>query len=89
MAPIGGELRERERTKDSVPYHRDQHQPIGLGGGYQNRHGDDYSDRGTYTIEIENEDNQEEEARRMIDKVGMVNRTLMSLNCHLNPVSSE
>ncbi|XP_038834521.1 centrosomal protein of 170 kDa-like [Salvelinus namaycush] len=69
MAPIGGELRERERTKDSVPYHRDQHQPIGLGEGFQNRHGDDYSDRGTYTIEIENEDNQEEEARRMIDKV--------------------
>uniref|UniRef100_A0AAZ3P8B5 CEP170 C-terminal domain-containing protein n=1 Tax=Oncorhynchus tshawytscha TaxID=74940 RepID=A0AAZ3P8B5_ONCTS len=71
MAPIGGELRERERTKDSVPYHRDQHQPIGLGEGFQNRRGDDYSDRGTYTIEIENEDNQEEEARRMIDKVGM------------------
>uniref|UniRef100_A0A4W5L435 Centrosomal protein 170Ab n=1 Tax=Hucho hucho TaxID=62062 RepID=A0A4W5L435_9TELE len=85
MAPIGGELRERERTKDSVPYHRDQHQPIGLGEGFQNRHGDDYSDRGTYTIEIENEDNQEVEARRMIDKVGMANRTLMSLNCHLNP----
>ncbi|CAB1344580.1 unnamed protein product [Coregonus sp. 'balchen'] len=69
MAPIGGELGERERTKDSVPYHRDQHQPIGLGEGFHNRQGDDYSDRGTYTIEIENEDNQEEEARRMIDKV--------------------
>ncbi|XP_076001813.1 centrosomal protein of 170 kDa [Genypterus blacodes] len=32
-------------------------------------HGDDYSDRGTYTIEIENGDHEEEEARKMIDKV--------------------
>ncbi|XP_041641457.1 centrosomal protein of 170 kDa [Cheilinus undulatus] len=32
-------------------------------------HGDDYSDRGTYTIELENGDNEEEEARKMIDKV--------------------
>lgn len=34
------------------------------------RHGDDYSDRGTYTIEVENGDHEEEEARKMIDKVG-------------------
>lgn len=33
-------------------------------------HGDDYSDRGTYTIELENGDHEEEEARKMIDKVG-------------------
>uniref|UniRef100_A0A8C2WCQ6 Centrosomal protein 170Ab n=1 Tax=Cyclopterus lumpus TaxID=8103 RepID=A0A8C2WCQ6_CYCLU len=33
-------------------------------------HGDDYSDRGTYTIEVENGDHEEEEARKMIDKVG-------------------
>ncbi|CAJ1053745.1 centrosomal protein of 170 kDa [Xyrichtys novacula] len=32
-------------------------------------HGDDYSDRATYTIELENGDNEEEEARKMIDKV--------------------
>ncbi|XP_053711774.1 centrosomal protein of 170 kDa-like isoform X1 [Synchiropus splendidus] len=32
-------------------------------------HGDDFSDRGTYTIEMENGDHEAEEARRMIDKV--------------------
>nr|XP_057918800.1 centrosomal protein of 170 kDa isoform X2 [Doryrhamphus excisus] len=32
-------------------------------------HGDDCSDRGTYTIELENGDHEEEEARKMIDKV--------------------
>ncbi|XP_062420522.1 centrosomal protein of 170 kDa isoform X2 [Pungitius pungitius] len=32
-------------------------------------HGDDYSDRGTYTIEVENGDQEEKEARKMIDKV--------------------
>nr|XP_019965000.1 PREDICTED: centrosomal protein of 170 kDa-like [Paralichthys olivaceus] len=32
-------------------------------------HGDDYSDRGTYTIDLENGDQEEEEARKMIDKV--------------------
>lgn len=38
---------------------------------YQHQHGDDYSDRGTYTIELENGDQEEEEeeARKMIDKV--------------------
>ncbi|XP_077381354.1 centrosomal protein of 170 kDa [Festucalex cinctus] len=33
------------------------------------QHGDDCSDRGTYTIELENGDHEEEEARKMIDKV--------------------
>ncbi|XP_077461623.1 centrosomal protein of 170 kDa isoform X2 [Stigmatopora argus] len=33
------------------------------------QHGDDCSDRGTYTIELENGDREEEEARKMIDKV--------------------
>nr|XP_020451808.1 centrosomal protein of 170 kDa-like isoform X2 [Monopterus albus] len=32
-------------------------------------HADDYSDRGTYTIELENGDREEEEARKLIDKV--------------------
>lgn len=30
---------------------------------------DDHSDKGTYTIELENRNPEEEEARRMIDKV--------------------
>lgn len=30
---------------------------------------DDHSDKGTYTIELENKNPEEEEARRMIDKV--------------------
>lgn len=32
---------------------------------------DDHSDKGTYTIELENRNAEEEEARRMIDKVGV------------------
>ncbi|XP_033951262.1 centrosomal protein of 170 kDa isoform X1 [Pseudochaenichthys georgianus] len=43
------------------------HQQGGRDEGYH--HGDDYSDRGTYTIELENGDQEEEEARKMIDKV--------------------
>lgn len=31
---------------------------------------EDHSDKGTYTIELENKNPEEEEARRMIDKVG-------------------
>ncbi|XP_074541341.1 centrosomal protein of 170 kDa isoform X2 [Halichoeres trimaculatus] len=42
-------------------------QESGREEGYH--HGDDYSDRATYTIELENGDNEEEEARKMIDKV--------------------
>uniref|UniRef100_A0A3Q3GHC3 Centrosomal protein 170Aa n=1 Tax=Labrus bergylta TaxID=56723 RepID=A0A3Q3GHC3_9LABR len=33
---------------------------------------DDHSDKGTYTIDLENKNPEEEEARRMIDKVGVV-----------------
>uniref|UniRef100_A0A3Q2PQ74 Centrosomal protein 170Ab n=1 Tax=Fundulus heteroclitus TaxID=8078 RepID=A0A3Q2PQ74_FUNHE len=33
------------------------------------RHREEYSDRGTYTIELENGDHEEEEARKLIDKV--------------------
>uniref|UniRef100_A0A665TH90 Centrosomal protein 170Ab n=1 Tax=Echeneis naucrates TaxID=173247 RepID=A0A665TH90_ECHNA len=47
-----------------------QHQHNGRDECHQ--HGDDYSDRGTYTIELENGDHEEEEARKMIDKVGKV-----------------
>lgn len=45
------------------------HQQSGRDECYHH-HGDDYSDRGTYTIELENGDHEEEEARKMIDKVG-------------------
>uniref|UniRef100_A0A3Q3LYS2 Centrosomal protein 170Ab n=1 Tax=Labrus bergylta TaxID=56723 RepID=A0A3Q3LYS2_9LABR len=51
-----------ERRHDSAT-----HQQGGRDDCYQR--GDDYSDKGTYTIELENGDNEEEEARKMIDKV--------------------
>ena len=53
-----------ERRRVSAPYRHPQ-----AGEGFRGRHGDDHSDRGTYTIELENGDHEEEEARRMIDKV--------------------
>ncbi|XP_008291572.1 centrosomal protein of 170 kDa isoform X4 [Stegastes partitus] len=43
---------------------------LGRGGGTAGGEGeDDHSDKGTYTIELENRNPEEEEARRMIDKV--------------------
>lgn len=42
---------------------------------------DDHSDKGTYTIELENRNAEEEEARRMIDKVGTFRD--ISNNCFL------
>ena len=39
-------------------------------GYHHHHHGDDHSDRVTYTIEMENGGREEEEARRMIDRVG-------------------
>lgn len=45
-----------------------------VGRGVGNAGGDaedDHSDKGTYTIELENRNPEEEEARRMIDKVGV------------------
>uniref|UniRef100_A0AAQ5YMC7 CEP170 C-terminal domain-containing protein n=1 Tax=Amphiprion ocellaris TaxID=80972 RepID=A0AAQ5YMC7_AMPOC len=45
---------------------------LGRGGGAAGAEGeDDHSDKGTYTIELENRNPEEEEARRMIDKVRM------------------
>ncbi|XP_076598682.1 centrosomal protein of 170 kDa isoform X3 [Chaetodon auriga] len=41
---------------------------VGRGGGTAGGE-DDHSDKGTYTIELENRNPEEEEARRMIDKV--------------------
>ncbi len=54
-----------ERRRGSAP-----HQQSGRDEFYHHR--DDYSDRGTYTIELENGDHEEEEARKMIDKVRKV-----------------
>ncbi|TNN71185.1 Centrosomal protein [Liparis tanakae] len=56
----GGFLAERRRGEAA-------HQQSGREECYH--HGDDYSDRGTYTIDVENGDREEEEARKMIDKV--------------------
>lgn len=39
---------------------------------------DDHSDKGTYTIELENQNAEEEEARRMIDKVVLTAKTHLS-----------
>uniref|UniRef100_A0A3B3ZVR2 CEP170 C-terminal domain-containing protein n=1 Tax=Periophthalmus magnuspinnatus TaxID=409849 RepID=A0A3B3ZVR2_9GOBI len=60
-----------ERRHGSAP-----HQQSGRDECY--RPGDDYSDRGTYTIEMENGDHEEEEARKKTYKVCLVqkNRSL-------------
>ncbi|XP_068607058.1 centrosomal protein of 170 kDa [Brachionichthys hirsutus] len=50
------------RRRGSAP-----HQHSGRNECYH--HGDDCSDRGTYIIELETGDNEEEEARKIIDKV--------------------
>ncbi|XP_056136436.1 centrosomal protein of 170 kDa [Lampris incognitus] len=60
LVGTGSEL--REKRPGSAPYQSTRHSE-----GYH--HVDDQSDRGTYTIELENGDREEEEARRMIDKV--------------------
>lgn len=46
---------------------------VGTAGGEAD---DDHSDKGTYTIELENRNPEEEEARRMIDKVGLIRGTV-------------
>nr|XP_043885256.1 centrosomal protein of 170 kDa isoform X1 [Solea senegalensis]XP_043885257.1 centrosomal protein of 170 kDa isoform X1 [Solea senegalensis]XP_043885258.1 centrosomal protein of 170 kDa isoform X1 [Solea senegalensis] len=51
-----------EKRRGSAPHQQSGREESHL-------HRDDYSDRGTYTIELENGDNEEEEARKMIDKV--------------------
>uniref|UniRef100_A0AAQ5Y8S9 CEP170 C-terminal domain-containing protein n=1 Tax=Amphiprion ocellaris TaxID=80972 RepID=A0AAQ5Y8S9_AMPOC len=82
-----------ERRRGSAP-----HQQSGREECYH--HGDDYSDRGTYTIELENGDHEEEEARKLIDKVRKTkvtmksiaeskpqSRSLLPLTCNINPYS--
>lgn len=53
-----------EKRRGSAPHQQSGHDECF-------HHGDDYSDRGTYTIELENGDHEEEEARQLIDKVRM------------------
>ncbi|KAM4583944.1 centrosomal protein of 170 kDa isoform 1-T3 [Odontesthes bonariensis] len=60
-----------ERRRGSAP-----HQQSGREECF--RHGDDYSDRGTYIIELENGDHEEEEARKLIDKVFGVDEQCVS-----------
>uniref|UniRef100_A0A671S7C6 Centrosomal protein 170Ab n=1 Tax=Sinocyclocheilus anshuiensis TaxID=1608454 RepID=A0A671S7C6_9TELE len=71
MAPVGGEVGKRAHRsspqKDNVP----REQSTGSQDTQNRRHIDDQSDRGTYTIELENGNAEEEEARRMIDKVDL------------------
>ncbi|XP_047220252.1 centrosomal protein of 170 kDa [Girardinichthys multiradiatus] len=55
-----------ERRRGSAP-----HQQSGRDECYHHR--DEYSDKGTYTIELENGDPEEEDARKLIDKVFGVN----------------
>ncbi|KAG7281995.1 hypothetical protein CRUP_003053 [Coryphaenoides rupestris] len=59
-AGAGGRQQQRGPVADEGyrPHHHHHH-----------HHGDDHSDRVTYTIEMENGDHEEEEARRMIDRV--------------------
>uniref|UniRef100_A0A8C6PGI1 Centrosomal protein 170Ab n=1 Tax=Nothobranchius furzeri TaxID=105023 RepID=A0A8C6PGI1_NOTFU len=57
-----GTSRLADRRRGSAPHQQS-------GPEERCRHGDDYSDRGTYTIELENGDHEEEEARKLIDKV--------------------
>ncbi|XP_028829729.1 centrosomal protein of 170 kDa isoform X2 [Denticeps clupeoides] len=73
MAPVGGEAGDSQchDTSDSaklIPTNQVQ-EGSGSREGHQRGHIDDQSDRGTYTIELENGSQDEEEARRMIDKV--------------------
>ncbi|KAK3573976.1 hypothetical protein QTP86_034387, partial [Hemibagrus guttatus] len=59
VAPTAARLLQKKRSEDKtvVPGEETQKQD------------DDQSDKGTYTIELENHNPEEEEARRMIDKV--------------------
>ncbi|XP_041840078.1 centrosomal protein of 170 kDa isoform X2 [Melanotaenia boesemani] len=60
-----------EKRRGSAPHQQS-------GRNESHRHGDDFSDRGTYIIELENGDNEEEEARKLIDKVFGVDEQCVS-----------
>lgn len=65
MAPVGGEVGKRAHHSSPQKANVPREQSTG------SQAIDDQSDRGTYTIELENGNAEEEEARRMIDKVDL------------------
>ncbi|XP_059427677.1 centrosomal protein of 170 kDa isoform X2 [Carassius carassius] len=69
MAPVGGEVGKRAHRSSPQKVNVPREQSTGSQETPNRGHIDDQSDRGTYTIELENGNAEEEEARRMIDKV--------------------
>ncbi|XP_053535589.1 centrosomal protein of 170 kDa isoform X11 [Ictalurus punctatus] len=59
VAPTAARLLQKKRSEDKTSIPGDEAQ----------KQDDEQSDKGTYTIELENHNPEEEEARRMIDKV--------------------
>ncbi|XP_047668475.1 centrosomal protein of 170 kDa isoform X4 [Tachysurus fulvidraco] len=59
VAPTAARLLQKKRSEDKTTVPGDETQ----------KQDDDQSDKGTYTIELENHNPEEEEARRLIDKV--------------------
>ncbi|XP_026794415.3 centrosomal protein of 170 kDa isoform X19 [Pangasianodon hypophthalmus] len=59
VAPTAARLLQKKRSEDKTTIPGDETQ----------KQDDEQSDKGTYTIELENHNPEEEEARRMIDKV--------------------
>uniref|UniRef100_A0A673K1Y6 Centrosomal protein 170Ab n=1 Tax=Sinocyclocheilus rhinocerous TaxID=307959 RepID=A0A673K1Y6_9TELE len=71
MAPVGGEVGKRAHHSSPQKTNVPREQSTGSQETPNRGHIDDQSDRETYTIELENGNAEEEEARRMIDKVDM------------------
>ncbi|XP_073809696.1 centrosomal protein of 170 kDa isoform X3 [Danio rerio] len=69
MAPIGGEVSKKSSRSSPQKTNVPREQSTGSQETPNRGHIDDQSDRGTYTIELENGSAEVEEARRMIDKV--------------------
>ncbi|XP_065116391.2 centrosomal protein of 170 kDa [Paramisgurnus dabryanus] len=69
MAPVGGEDSEKATRSSPQKAKTSRQQSFGSQETTNKGQIDDQSDRGTYTIELENGNAEEEEARRMIDKV--------------------
>uniref|UniRef100_A0A3B4Z3M5 Centrosomal protein 170Aa n=1 Tax=Seriola lalandi dorsalis TaxID=1841481 RepID=A0A3B4Z3M5_SERLL len=72
-APTAARVLLKQRSED--PSIGRSSASTGLATGSPTKAEDDHSDKGTYTIELENRNPEEEEARRMIDKVGMIRET--------------
>lgn len=71
MEPVGGEVGKRTNRSSPQKANVPREQSTGSQETPNRGHIDDQSDRGTYTIELENGNAEEEEARRMIDKVDL------------------